>query len=97
MNKKGQPGLTIYPNQRKMYRDKREIVLTTKEYDLFFLLADNQGQVLKYTQIYEKVWGSGSAGNEKIIRFHFCNLSRRITKNHKAVWKKTGLFFLYKN
>ncbi|MDE7184427.1 MAG: helix-turn-helix domain-containing protein, partial [Lachnospiraceae bacterium] len=32
-----------------------EIVLTTKEYDLFYLLAANQGQVLKYTQIYEKV------------------------------------------
>ena len=49
------PGLTIYPNQRKMYRDRQEIPLTTKEYELLCLLATNQGQVLTYAQIYEKV------------------------------------------
>ncbi len=67
------PGLTIYPNQRKMYRDRQEIPLTTKEYELLCLFATNQGQVLTYTQIYEKVWGSSPAGNERIIRFHICN------------------------
>lgn len=72
------PGLTIYPNQRKMYRDRQEIPLTTKEYELLCLLATNQGQVLTYTQIYEKVWGSSPAGNERIIRFHLCNLRKKL-------------------
>ena len=72
------PGLTIYPNQRKMYRDRQEIPLTTKEYELLCLLATNQGQVLTYTQIYEKVWGSSPTGNERIIRFHLCNLRKKL-------------------
>lgn len=72
------PGLTIYPNQRKMYRDRKEIPLTTKEYELLCLLATNQGQVLTYTQIYEKVWDSTPIGNEKIIRFHLCNLRKKL-------------------
>ncbi len=72
------PGLTIYPNQRKIYRDRQEISLTTKEYELLCLLVVNQGQVLTYTQIYEKVWGSSPAGNERIIRFHLCNLRKKL-------------------
>ncbi len=72
------PGLTIYPEQRKIYRNRQEIPLTTKEYDLLCLLASNRGQVLTYTQIYEKVWGGSSTGNEKIIRFHLCNLRKKI-------------------
>lgn len=72
------PGLTIYPNQRKIYRDRQEISLTTKEYELLCLLAVNRGQVLTYTQIYEKVWGSIPSGNERIIRFHLCNLRKKL-------------------
>lgn len=72
------PGLTIYPNQRKIYRDCHEISLTTKEYELLCLLAANRGQVLTYTQIYEKVWGGSPAGNERIIRFHLCNLRKKL-------------------
>lgn len=49
------PGLTIYPEQRKIYRDKQEIHLTAKEYEILCLLASNRGQVLTYAQIYEKV------------------------------------------
>ena len=53
-------------------------VLTTKEYELLCLLAVNRGQVLTYTQIYEKVWGSNPSGNERIIRFHLCNLRKKL-------------------
>ena len=57
---------------------KQEIPLTTKEFELLCLLATNQGQVLTYTQIYEKVWGSTPAGNERVIRFHLCNLRKKL-------------------
>lgn len=72
------PGLIINPHQRKVYRDRQEISLTTKEYELLCLLAANQGQVLTYTQIYERVWGSSPAGNERIIRYHLCNLRKKL-------------------
>ncbi len=44
------PGLEIYPGRRKIYRDRREINLTTKEYDLLSLLVANKGRVLTYDQ-----------------------------------------------
>lgn len=54
------PGLEIYPSRRKIYRGRKEISLTAKEYDLFYLLVVNRGQVLTYGQIYQNVWGDVS-------------------------------------
>lgn len=73
------PGLEIYPDQRKIYRDRREIHLTTKEYDLLCLLVANKGRVLTYAQIYGSVWGNISSGNENTaIGFHICNLREKL-------------------
>lgn len=73
------PGLEIYPQSRKIYRDRREIHLTAKEYDLLSLLVANKGRVLTYEQIYNKVWGEDSFGNEsKSIGYHICNLREKL-------------------
>lgn len=53
------PGLEIYPSRRKIYRGRKEISLTAKEYDLFYFLVVNRGQVLTYGQIYQNVWNRG--------------------------------------
>lgn len=51
------PGLEIYPDRRKIYRDCREIRLTAKKFAILCYLAANQGRVMIYGQIYEQVWG----------------------------------------
>lgn len=58
------PGLEIYPGKRKIYRDRREINLTAKEYEILTLLVANRGRVLTYDQIYQKVWGEEGFGSE---------------------------------
>lgn len=58
------PGLEIYPNRRKIYRNRREINLTAKEYEILTLLVANKGRVLTYDQIYQKVWGEDGFGSE---------------------------------
>ena len=40
------PGLEIYPSKRKVFRDRQEIQLTAKEYEILLLLAANKGHVL---------------------------------------------------
>ena len=52
-------------SRRRVINDGQEIELTVKEYDILCLLAANKGRVLTYEQIYDKVWGEISAGNEK--------------------------------
>lgn len=73
------PGLEIYPARRKIYRNKKEVHLTVKEYELLCLLAANKGRVLTYSQIYEKIWGDISSGGESdAIGFHICNLRKKL-------------------
>ena len=73
------PGLEIYPGRRKIYRDRREINLTAKEYDLLYLLVYNQGRVLTYEQIYQKVWGEEPFGKESnAIGCHIRNLREKL-------------------
>lgn len=73
------PGLEIYPERRKIFRDRREISLTTKEYDLLCLLAANKGIVLTYEQIYQKIWGEDGLGNESnAVGCHIRNLREKL-------------------
>ena len=73
------PGLAIYPSKRKVFRDRQEIQLTAKEYEILLLLAANKGRVLTYSQIYEKVWGDIPSGCESnTIGFHICNLREKL-------------------
>ena len=72
-------GLEIYPDRRKIYRDRQEIHLTAKEYDLLCLLVYNQGRVLTYEQIYQKVWGEEPFGKESnAIGCHIRNLREKL-------------------
>ena len=75
------PGLTIYPEQRKIYCDRQEIHLTAKEYDLLCLLVYNKGHVLTYEQIYQKVWGEESLGRENnAVGCHIRNLREKLSQ-----------------
>lgn len=75
------PGLEIYPSRRKIYRGKKEIRLTVKEYDLFYLLVLNRGQVLTYEQIYQNVWGDEAIGRENnAVKCHIRNQCEKLFK-----------------
>ena len=52
------------------------------------LLAANKGRVLTYEQIYDKVWGEISAGNEKdTVGFYIRNLRKKLcdTNSHFSI------------
>lgn len=53
--------------------------LTIKEYDILCLLVANKDRVLTYGQIYDKVRGDISAGNEKdTVGSHIRNLRKKL-------------------
>lgn len=73
------PGLQIYPSQRKVYCNKHEVYLTTKQYDILYLLVSNKERVLTYAQIYENVWGDiPSENRNSVIRYHIYNLREKL-------------------
>lgn len=73
------PGLEIYPDRRKVYRDREEIGLTAKEYEILCLLVANKGQVITYEQIYQRIWGEDALGNESnSVGCHIRNLREKL-------------------
>ena len=73
------PDLEIDPSQRLVRCNQKEVGLTAKEYSLLCLLTVNNGRVLTYSQIYEKVWGEALTINERgTIGYHVRNLRKTL-------------------
>ena len=75
------PDLEIFPDQRKVYCGEQEIFLTTKEFNLLCYFAANEGRVLTYEQIYQKIWGNYAQDIENnTIGSHVCKLREKLYK-----------------
>jgi len=65
---------------RRVYRGKREIILTQKEFSLLEYLLRNKGRVLSRTQIIENVWGYDFTPGTNIVDVHIKSLREKVNK-----------------
>jgi len=65
---------------RRVYRVKREIILTQKEFSLLEYLLRNKGRVLSRTQIIENVWGYDFSPGTNIVDVHIKSLREKVNK-----------------
>jgi len=70
--------LVIDPGRRKVVRGEEEIVLTTKEFDLLYVLALNRGIVLSRERLLERVWGYTYAGDTRTVDVHIRHLREKL-------------------
>ena len=49
-------GITIYPDQRRIFTAENEVFLSHYEFDMLLLLVKHPGWVFTKEQIYEAVW-----------------------------------------
>lgn len=62
--------LTLNRSTREVFRQKRSIELTAKEFDLLEYLISHPRQVLTREQILERVWGYDFMGDSNIIEVY---------------------------
>ena len=62
--------LTLNRSTREVFRDRRPIELTAKEFDLLEYLISHPRQVLTRDQILERVWGYDFMGDSNIIEVY---------------------------
>ena len=77
------PNIEVRLNQRKVFRDQRELPLTKTEYDIFLYLLQNPNRVLTYTQIYEKICKEPHYGEARKLVGHHVQAIRRILNLEK--------------
>ncbi|MCP6757517.1 MAG: response regulator transcription factor [Fischerella sp. CENA71] len=75
--------LKLNRRTREVFRDKRAIDLTVKEFDLLEYLLSHPRQVFTRDQILEKVWGYDFMGDSNIIEVYVRYLRLKLEENNE--------------
>ena len=70
-------------SSRTVMREKEQISLTMKEYELLLLFARNPNIALYRETIYENVWGSNYMGDSRTVDLHVQRLRKKMNWEDK--------------
>jgi two-component system, OmpR family, alkaline phosphatase synthesis response regulator PhoP len=73
--------LTINPTSRTLLKDKTEIDLTPKEFDLLYLFMENAGRSFSRIDLLERIWGDHFDGLEHTVNSNINRLRMKIEEN----------------
>ena len=76
-----------------VFKNKNEIILPRKEFELLFLLASKPGKVFTRDQIMNKVWGTLVVVGDRTIDVHIRKLREKIGEKHIKTIKGVGYKF----
>lgn len=71
-------GLSIDKSSRRVFINEREVVLTTKEFDLLLYLAANPNKVFTKEELFERIWGLDSQGDIPTVTVHIRKIREKI-------------------
>ena len=71
-------GLTIDEEDRRVYLDGNEIVLTQKEFELLQFLAENPNRVFSKDQLFERIWGFDALSDTTTVTVHISKIRDKI-------------------
>lgn len=74
-------GLEIDLSKRAVWKNQKEIKLTSTEYNLLAILSINQGKVLTHNYILKEVWGVGAQNETQYLRVFIAQLRKKLEDN----------------
>lgn len=86
--------LVINREEYKVIKNKKEITLPRKEFELLALLASKPGKVFKREDILDKVWGNEVVVGGRTIDVHIRKLREKIGDNSFKTVKGVGYKFV---
>ena len=85
--------LKINREEYLVKKNKTEIILPRKEFELLFLLASKPGKVFSRDEIMIKVWGSQVVVGDRTIDVHIRKLREKLGENYIKTRKGVGYKF----
>ena len=73
-------GYELDEEQRKVYSEKEEIELTTKEFDLLMMFIKNKGVAFSRDKILENVWDENYFGSDRVVDDTLRRLRKKLPK-----------------
>ncbi|MBW1297036.1 response regulator transcription factor [Aquimarina litoralis] len=86
--------LVINRDEYKIIKDKNEIILPRKEFELLSLLASKPGKVFKREDILDKVWGNEVIVGGRTIDVHIRKLREKLGDDSFKTIKGVGYKFV---
>ncbi|MBP1965101.1 response regulator transcription factor [Paenibacillus aceris] len=74
-------GLMIDKTARRVFVNEREVVFTTKEFDLLAHLAMNPNRVYSKEQLFDLLWGMDAMGEIATVTVHIRKLREKIEQD----------------
>ncbi|UFJ39417.1 response regulator transcription factor [Brevibacillus humidisoli] len=74
-------GLRIDKLSRKVFVNETEVLLTSKEYDLLLFLATHPNRVFSKDELFERIWGWDSLGDNATVTVYISKLREKIEAN----------------
>jgi DNA-binding response OmpR family regulator len=73
--------LSIDVQDRRVFLDGNEVLLTQKEFDLLLFLAENPNRVFSKDYLFERVWGYDSLSDASTITVHIARIREKVETN----------------
>jgi DNA-binding response OmpR family regulator len=77
--------LKIQTEARRVFVDKKEIILTAKEYDLLYFLANNPNMVFSKDVLLDRIWGRDYYIDTATVTVHIGKIRDKIDINGETV------------
>ena len=82
--------LKVDEDNRRVFEEGKEIILTPKEYDLMIFFIKNKNRVYSREDLIIKVWGYDFYGDTRTVDTHIKKLREKIElfkENLKTIWR----------
>lgn len=73
--------ISIDKQDRRVFVDENEVLLTHKEFDLLLFLAENPNRVFSKEHLYERIWGYDSLSDASTITVHIARIREKLETN----------------
>ena len=74
-------GIIIDRYAREVYKNKKKISLTNKEFELLLYLADNRKKVMTRSKLLDEVWGFDFLGDTRTVDMHVQRIRRKLDED----------------
>lgn len=70
--------IALNPLSCEVTRNQQPLALTSKEYDLLYLLMNSPNTVFTREELLDECWGENFFGNDHLVSVHIANLRQKI-------------------
>ena len=70
--------IRIDPAERRVWVNDQIVNLTTTEFEVLYVLAQHQGNVLTREQLLEKAWGFDYYGDTRVVDVHVGHIRQKL-------------------